>query len=101
MAYLPEERETVIHYDELENAWTFESNVRRHVTKILKMEHAFESIEKEFENDFCIYVRAKLKNLEDFSVSPFVKNKRKMTEEQKQKLVKGRKSILHPVTSTA
>ncbi|WEB05487.1 hypothetical protein [Streptococcus anginosus] len=40
MAYLPEERETVIRYDELDNCWYFESNVRRHVTKILKTEHA-------------------------------------------------------------
>lgn len=94
MAYLPEERETVINYDELENCWYFESNVRRHVTQILKMEHAFESIEKEIENDFCIYVRAKLSNLEDFSVNPFVKNKRKMSELQKQTLEKARKSIL-------
>lgn len=94
MAYLQEERETVIHYDELEDCWTFESNVRRHVTKILKMEHAFDSVEKETENDSCVYVRAKLKNLEDFSVSPFVKNKRKMTEKQKQVLEKARKSIL-------
>lgn len=98
MAYLPEERETVIHYDELENAWTFESNVRRHVTKILKMEHAFESIEKEFENDFCIYVRAKLKNLEDFSVSPFVKNKRKMTEEQRQEISERMKRVLNKIS---
>lgn len=94
MAYLPEERETVINYDELENCWYFESNVRRHVTQILKMEHAFESVEKEIENDFCIYVRAKLSNLENFSVNPFVKNKRKMSELQKQTLEKARKSIL-------
>ncbi|WP_373714008.1 hypothetical protein [Streptococcus sp.] len=94
MAYLPEERETVINYDELEDCWYFESNVRRHVTQILKMEHAFESVEKEIENDFCIYVRAKLSNLEDFSVNPFVKNKRKMSELQKQTLEKARKSIL-------
>ncbi|MEW4354076.1 hypothetical protein AB1I63_04140 [Streptococcus pneumoniae] len=83
MGYLPEERETVIRYDEFDNCWFFESNVRRHVTKILKMEHAFDSVEKELENDFCIYVRAKLSNLEDFSVNPFVKNKRKLSEEQK------------------
>lgn len=34
MAYLPEERETVINYDELEDTWTFETSVRRHITKI-------------------------------------------------------------------
>lgn len=95
MPYLPEERETVIRYDELDDCWYFESNVRRHVTKILKMEHAFESVEKELENNFCIYVRAKLSNLDDFSVSPFVRNKAKMTDEQKRKQAERLKSILH------
>ncbi|MBF7075526.1 hypothetical protein ACLMK5_01595 [Streptococcus anginosus] len=92
--YLPEERETVIRYDELDNCWYFESNVRRHVTKILKMEHAFESIKKEFENNFCISVRAKLSNLDDFSVNPFVRKKAKMTEEQKRRNTERLKSIL-------
>ena len=40
MSYLPEERETIVRYDEMDNCWYFESNVRRHVTKILKMEQA-------------------------------------------------------------
>lgn len=94
MAYLPEERETVIRYDELDNCWYFESNVRRHVTKILKMEHAFESVEKELENDFCVYVRAKLSNFDDFSVSPFVRKKAKLTEKQKRERAERLKSIL-------
>ena len=85
MAYLPEDRETVIRYDELEKCWYFESNVRRHVTKILKSETAFESVEKELENNFCVYVRAKLSNLEDFSVNPFVRKKPRLTDEQKRK----------------
>ena len=63
MAYTLEERETIVRYDEMDKCWYFESNVRRHVTKILKMEHAFDEIEKELENDFCIYVRAKLSDL--------------------------------------
>ncbi|MCP1639668.1 chloramphenicol O-acetyltransferase [Streptococcus gallinaceus] len=92
MAYLPEERETVIRYDELDDCWYFESNVRRHVTKILKTEEAFESLEKELENDFCVYVRAKLTNLEDFSVNPFVKNKPKLSEEQKRQRAERLKS---------
>lgn len=36
MAYLPEERETVIIYDEKSNTWQFETSVRRHITKIEK-----------------------------------------------------------------
>jgi hypothetical protein len=86
MSYLPEERETIVRYDEMDNCWYFESNVRRHVTKILKMEQAFDEIEKEFENDFCIYVRAKLSDLNNFSVNPFVNNKRKLSEEQRLEL---------------
>lgn len=34
--YLPEERETVIRFDELDNAWYFETSVRKHITKIEK-----------------------------------------------------------------
>lgn len=86
MAYTLEERETIVRYDEMDKCWYFESNVRRHVTKILKMEHAFDEIEKELENDFCIYVRAKLSDLNNFSVNPFVKNKRKLSDEQRLEL---------------
>ncbi|MDT2749799.1 hypothetical protein P7H30_08700 [Streptococcus parauberis] len=86
MAYLPEERETVIIYDEMTNSWQFESNVRRHITKILKTPEAFDDITKELDGNNCISVRATLSNLDNFSVNPFVKSKRKMTEEQKQEL---------------
>ena len=44
MAYQQEERETVVRYDEQDNAWYFESNVRRHISKILKFEKAFEEL---------------------------------------------------------
>ncbi len=85
MAYLPEERETIVRYDELENSWYLESNVRRHITKILKTEEAFESVDKELENDRVVSVRAKLSNLDDYSVSPFVRKrvKRELTDEQR------------------
>ncbi|RFE00907.1 hypothetical protein [Streptococcus parauberis] len=86
MSYSLEERETVITYDELSNSWQFESSVRRHITKILKTEEAFDSLDQEFENNNCVYVRARLTDLENFSVNPFVKTKRKMTEKQKQEL---------------
>ncbi|AUT05440.1 hypothetical protein SPSF3K_00713 [Streptococcus parauberis] len=86
MAYLPEERETVIIYDEQSNSWQFESNVRRHITKIMKTPEAFDVITKELDGTNCISVRATLSNLDDFSVNPFVKNKRKMTDKQKQEM---------------
>ena len=86
MAYLPEERETVIIYYEQSNSWQFESNVRRHITKIMKNTEAFDDITKELDGTNCISVRATLSNLDDFSVNPFVKNKRKMTDKQKQEM---------------
>ncbi|GAB6697582.1 hypothetical protein BOVMAS02_14770 [Streptococcus uberis] len=39
---------------------------------------------EEFDGSNCISVRATLSNLDDFSVNPFVKSKRKMTDKQKQ-----------------
>ena len=36
MAYQQEERETVVRYDEQDNAWYFESNVRRHIFKVFE-----------------------------------------------------------------
>ena len=86
MAYLPEERETIVRYDELENSWCLESNVRKHITKILKMEDAFETINKELEDGRVISVRAKLANLDDYSINPFVRKRRKLSDEQREAL---------------
>ena len=44
MAYQQEERETVVRYDEQDNTWYIESNVRRHISKFLKMAKAFEEL---------------------------------------------------------
>ncbi|MCY7156708.1 hypothetical protein [Streptococcus gallolyticus] len=93
MAYLPEERETIIRYDELENSWYLESNVRKHITKILKTEEVFESVDKELENGRVVSVRAKLSNLDDYLISPFVRKrvKRELTDEQREQLREARK----------
>lgn len=73
--YLPEERETTIHYDELENTWTFETNVRRHITKIEKRLGLYEIIEEELDNrGRRIYIRVRMKV---GTVSPFAKPPRK------------------------
>ena len=77
MAYQQEERETVVRYDEQDNAWYFESNVRRHISKFLKMTKAFEELHEEKEAGRVVSIRAKLSDLDNFSVSPFVRNKRK------------------------
>ena len=62
MAYQQEERETV---------------VRRHISKFLKMAKAFEELNEEKEAGRVVSIRAKLSDLDNFSVSPFVRNKRK------------------------
>ncbi|MBO4109159.1 hypothetical protein J5583_03020 [Streptococcus suis] len=75
MAYLPEERETVIHYDELENAWTFETSVRRHITKIEKRIELYDILPEEIdERGRRVYLRVKMQN---GTVSPFAKPPRK------------------------
>ncbi|MEZ7591703.1 hypothetical protein O3602_02180 [Streptococcus sp. 27098_8_186] len=77
MAYQQEERETVVRYDEQDNAWYIETNVRRHISKFLKMAKAFEELNEEKEAGRVVSIRAKLSDLDNFSVSPFVRNKRK------------------------
>lgn len=84
MGYIPEERETVIIYDELTNSWQFQSNIRRHITKILKSEDAFDNVQKEMDGKICISVIANLSDLKNFSVNPFVKKKPKLSEKQRQ-----------------
>ena len=83
--YLLEERETLIRYDEFDDCWYFDSNVRKHISKILKSESAFETVDKELEDGRVIAVSAKLSDLENFLVNPFVKSKPKLTKEQKRK----------------
>ncbi|MCY7218501.1 hypothetical protein [Streptococcus dysgalactiae] len=75
MAYLREERETVIHYDELDDYWTFETNVRRHITKIEKRIELYEILSEEFDGrGRRIYICAKMKT---GTVSPFAKPPRR------------------------
>lgn len=84
MAYLPEERETVIRYDELDNYWYFETSVRRHITKIEKRIELYEILSEEFdERGNRIYIQAKML---EANVSPFAKPKRKISAEQKRAL---------------
>ncbi|KPA63810.1 hypothetical protein XK27_11055 [Streptococcus suis] len=63
MAYLPEERETVINYDELADTWTFETSVRRHITKIEKRIELYDILSEEIdERGRRVYLRVKMKN---------------------------------------
>ncbi|HEM4556322.1 TPA: hypothetical protein U1Z93_000076 [Streptococcus suis] len=75
MAYLLEERETVINYDELEDTWIFETSVRRHITKIEKRIKLYDILSEEIdERGRRVYLRVKMKN---GTVSPFAKPQRK------------------------
>lgn len=86
MSYLLEERETLVRYDEMDNCWYLESNVRRHITKILKQIDAVEVISQEEENGRVVWISVKLTNLEDYSINPFVRKrtKRELSDEQRQ-----------------
>ena len=75
MSYLPEERETVIHYDEFDNCWIFETNVRRHITRIEKRLELYEILSEELdERGRRICIRVKMTS---GTVSPFAKPPRK------------------------
>ncbi|HEM4882170.1 TPA: hypothetical protein U1138_001314 [Streptococcus suis] len=81
MAYLPEERETVINYDELEDTWTFETSVRRHITKIEKRIELYDILSEDIdERGNRIYIRVKMI---DGNINPFAKPKLRLTEEQR------------------
>ncbi|QLB49653.1 hypothetical protein [Streptococcus sanguinis] len=78
MAYLPEERETVIRYDEQEDSWYFETNVRRHITRIQKRLDQYEILAQELDDaGRVIYLQAKMI---EGTVSPFAKPRRKPKE---------------------
>ncbi|MDO4902613.1 MAG: hypothetical protein Q4A21_03650 [bacterium] len=87
MSYIIDERETHIRYDEKDNCWFLESSVRKHINQIIKSESCFEQIDKEIENGVVIYVSAMLSDLENFSINPFVKPKRRLSDNQKQELL--------------
>ena len=66
-------------YDELEDTWTFETSVRRHITKIEKRIELYEILSEEFdERGNRIYIMVKMA---DGNVNPFAKPKLKLTEE--------------------
>ncbi|CYU24918.1 TPA: hypothetical protein TZE14_001131 [Streptococcus suis] len=81
MAYLPEERETVINYDELEDTWIFETSVRRHITKIEKRIKLYDILSEEIdERGNRVYIRVRMV---DGNINPFAKPKLRLTEEQR------------------
>ena len=78
------ERETFAHYDELEDSWTIETNVRKHITKLMKKIDLIEILDQEINpvNGLPSYIRAKVK-MDKANVNPMPKARREMTEEQR------------------
>ena len=89
-SYLMDERETVLLYSEIDNAWTISTNVRKHISKLMKRPETYKVIreEKDEETGRTIYIEVLVDDLSKVSISPFPrpKRKREYTEEELQKL---------------
>lgn len=85
--YTRDERETVILYSELDNAWSISTNVRKHITKLQKRSDLYKVIreEKDEETGRTIYIEVLVDDLANVTLSPFPrpKVKREMTEEER------------------
>lgn len=87
-SYLMDERETVFLYSEIDNAWTISTNVRKHITKLMKRPETYKVIreEKDEETGRTIYIEVLVDDLANVTLSPFPypKVKREMTEEERE-----------------
>lgn len=99
-SYLMDERETVLLYSEIDNAWTISTNVRKHITKLMKRPETYKVIreEKDEETGRTIYIEVLVDDLANVTLSPFPrpKVKREYTEEERkaasERLAKYRKN---------
>ena len=89
-SYSVDERETVILYSEADKSWSISTNVRKHITKLMKRPEIYQVIreEKDEETGRTIYIEVLVDDLSKVSISPFPrpKRKREYTEEELQKL---------------
>lgn len=87
-SYLMDERETVLLYSEIDNSWTISTNVRKHITKLMKRPETYKVIreEKDEETGRTIYIEVLVDDLANVTLSPFPrpKVKREMTEEERE-----------------
>jgi len=87
LAYGMDERETIFLYSEIDNAWTISTNVRKHITKLMKRPEVYKVIreEKDEETGRTISIEVLVDDLENVTLSPFPrpKVKREMTEEER------------------
>ena len=87
-SYHMDERETVLLYSEIDNAWTISTNVRKHISKLMKRPETYKVIreEKDEETGRTIYIEVLVDDLANVTLSPFPypKVKREMTEEERE-----------------
>lgn len=64
-SYLMDERETVLLYSEIDNAWTISTNVRKHISKLMKRPETYTVIreEKDEETGRTIYIEVLVDDL--------------------------------------
>ena len=85
MSYQIREQETVIVYDVELDRWTIETSYRKHITIIQKKPEAYNVLERETEKGRTVYLTAEMLIGENFSISPFPRLKRKLSEEERKK----------------
>lgn len=82
--YSREEMETHLNFDAVDECWYIESNYRKHITKLMKTYGDKVEVVEKYENGTPVRVKVKLED----DLITFRSGKRKMSEEQKEKLRK-------------
>lgn len=99
LAYGMDERETIFLYSEIDNAWTISTNVRKHITKLMKRPELYKVIreERDEETGRTISIEVLVDDLSSVTLSPFPRPKREMTDEERkrisERLAKYRKKV--------
>ena len=77
LAYGMDERETIFLYSEIDNAWTISTNVRKHITKLMKRPETYKVIreEKDEETGRTISIEVLVDDLANVTLSPFPRPK--------------------------
>ena len=88
LTYGMDERETIFLYSEIDNAWTISTNVRKHITKLMKRPELYKVIreEKDEETGRTISIEVLVDDLSSVTLSPFPRPKREMTDEERKRI---------------
>lgn len=87
--YSREEMETHLNFDAVDECWYIESNYRKHMTKLINTYKDKVEVVEEYENGTPVKVRVKLED----DLITFRSGKKKLSEEQKEKLAKARSKV--------